>query len=121
MHPLLHVEEELRIGRLRPEVLHDGHRLEELRSEWSALGEAGRVDDGLKRRVAADLPPFMLDRRLREPFDVAQSVFLVVGCGHHRNALAAKLREMTLRAGGIDEETDLVAADVRILVEAREE
>jgi hypothetical protein len=25
---------------------------------------------------------------------------------------------MTLRAGGIDEETDLVAADVRILVEA---
>ncbi len=90
MHPLLHVEQELRIRRLGPEVLHDRHRLEELRSERRALGEAGRVDDGLKRRVAADLPPLLLDRRLGEPFDVSQSVLLMVGRRHHRDTLTAQ-------------------------------
>src|ERR1700739_1505151 len=98
MPPLLRVEEELRVGRLRPEILYDRHRLEKLRSERRTLGEAGRVDDRLARRVAADLPPFLLHFRLREPLDVAERIILMVGGGHDRDALAAELREVAIRS-----------------------
>ena len=45
----------------------------------------------------------------------------MLGGRNHRDALAAELGEVTLGAGRIDEEADLVAADIRILVEAGEE
>src|SRR5215470_3408974 len=70
--PLLHREEELSIGRLGPEVLHDLHRLEEALGEGGALGEAGVVQHGLVARVAAERPPLLLHVGLREPLDVLQ-------------------------------------------------
>src|ERR1700739_1144464 len=60
VHALFHVEQELGVRRLGPEVLHDRHRLQELRSKRSALREAGGIDDRVQGRVAADFPPFLL-------------------------------------------------------------
>src|SRR5690349_13525966 len=121
MHALLHVEQQLRIGRLGPEVLHDPHRLQELRSKWRALREARSLDNCLERRVATEFPPLLLYRRLREPLDVLQRIFLVIRRRHHRDALATELGEMALRPRWIDKEADLVTTDIRVLIEAREE
>src|SRR5271163_5275235 len=76
VHALLHVEQELRVRRLGPEVLHDRHRLQELRSKRCAFREAGGIDDRLQSRIAANFPPFLLYRRLRKPLDVSKRVIL---------------------------------------------
>src|ERR1700685_969668 len=89
VNSLLHVEEELGVGWFGPEVFHDAHRLQELRSKGSALWEAGRIDDRLQSRIPADLPPLLLNFRLREPLDVAERIILVVRRRDYRDALAA--------------------------------
>ena len=108
------------VGRLLPEVLHARHRLEEVGGEGGGGREAGVEQHGVRGRVAAQRPPLLLHVRLREPLDVLQRLFLLLRVADHRDALAAQGRclDVLLR---VDEEADLVAADVGVLVEAREE
>ena len=61
-----------------------------------------------------------LDIRLREPFDIGERVILVVRVGDDRNPLPAELRKVIFLLR-IDEEADLLAADIRILIKAGEE
>ena len=117
MDPLLHGEQELRVGWLGPEVLHDAHRGEEVLGEGGALGEARVVEHRLVAGVTAQRPPLLLHVRLREPLEVLQRGLAVRRIRHHRDSLAAELREVLL-LGRVGEEPDLLAADVRVLVEA---
>jgi len=55
-----------------------------------------------------------------QTLDVSQRISLLIGGGDDRYALAAELREVTLRARRVDEEADLVAADIGVLVQAGE-
>ena len=63
------------------------------------------------RGIAAERPPLRLHVGLGEPLDVLQRRVLLVGIGDDRDALAAEV-EPRLFCGRVDEEADLVAADV---------
>ena len=120
MDALLHIEQELGVGGLGPEVLHDVHRLQEVGRKRRALRKARIVQHCLVAGITAERPPFLLDIRLRKPFDIGERIVPVRRVGDHRDALPAELGVVILLLR-IDEEADLVAADIGILVEAGEE
>src|SRR3982074_1968095 len=70
MDALLHIEQQCRIGGLRPEVLHHIHGLQEVAGKRRALCKAGIVEHGLVAGIAAERPPLLLNFGLCEPFDV---------------------------------------------------
>src|SRR4030095_6368386 len=115
---LLHVEQQSRVDRLRPEILDHFHRDEEVPGERRALGEARILQHRLQAGIAAKRPPFLLHVRLRKPFEVLQRIVLVLGIGDYGNSLPAELRVM-LGGRRVDEEPDLVRA--HFLVQAGKE
>ena len=121
MDALLLGEQQLRIARLGPEVDHLVHRRQELARKRRARLEAGVLQHRLVARVATERPPLLLHVGRGEPLDVLERLGAVRRIRDDRDALAAELRALALRPGRIDEEADLVATDVRVLVEAREE
>ena len=78
MDALLHIEQELSIGRLRPEILDDIHGFQEVGGKRRALRKVRIVQHRLVAGIAAKRPPLFLDIRLREPFDIGERVILVV-------------------------------------------
>src|SRR3954467_36420 len=120
MHALLLGLQQLGVGGLGPEVDDHTHRRQELLGERGAVREAWVVEHGLGAGIAAQRPPLLLHVAAGEPFDVLQRFALVLGIGNHGDSLSTELG-CPGGGGGIGEEADLVAADIRIFVETREE
>src|SRR3954468_4841024 len=120
MHTLLLGLEKLRIGGLGPEIDDHAHGLQELLGEWRAAREAWIIQYHLGAGITAKRPPFFLYVAAGKPFDVLQRLTLVLRIGHDRNALPPELRRVRRRCR-IDEETDLLAANIRVLIETWEE
>jgi hypothetical protein len=66
----LHRQQQVGIGGFGPEVLHDGHGVEEGLRIGLAGGETGIFDHGPQGGIATQLPPARLDFGLGEPLDV---------------------------------------------------
>src|ERR1700676_3921903 len=59
MHTLLHVEQQFGIGGLRPEVLDDTYRRQEVSCKGRTLREARVVQDRLVAGIATKRPPLL--------------------------------------------------------------
>ena len=70
VHAFLHWQQKVSISRFCPEVLHDGHAVEESLRVGLTGGKTGILDHCTQGRVAAKFPPLGLDRGLRKPLDV---------------------------------------------------
>jgi len=63
MDALLHVEQQRRIGRLRPEVLDDIHGFRKSAGKRCALAKAGIIEHApCWQELAAERPPLFLNR-----------------------------------------------------------
>ncbi len=105
-------------SRLGPEILHDGHAIEEGLRIGLRGGKTGVFDHGAQAGEAAHRPPFRLGFRLGEPFDVFQRRILFLGIGDDRNPLPAQLGiTLAIGAGGVHQIAGLAAADIRVHLE----